>query len=306
MGSPTVVAKYTYSGDEPPQVAARLVDVAADGSTKTLVNRALWRLPSSGFQVFQLNPNGWHVDEGHKLRLELLPFDGSQANAATGTLSNYGRPTNNEPAITVEDLQLRVPVQETPGALNGLVTAPAKRVLPDRTGVELAVGNESIGSQTIADYVATNYPCPEGTTGPGGGDCTPIPVIGKIKVIRATVKGKFLTARVKCAGANDSCADARVAFKGAPKKGKKGRGVTLATKGNVTAPAGKTISVKLKLTGKARKLFKDSKKRKVVRRHGKKRVKVKKIKGLRSLRARVLIGGKGSGFVNVKRTGKVR
>jgi len=129
-------------------------------------------------------------------------------------------------------------------------------------------------------------------------------VIGKIKVVGATVKGKTLTARVSCAGSNDSCADARVQFKGAPKKGK-GKGVILATKGNVRAPAGKTVAVKFNLTAKARKLFKDSKKRKVIRKRGKKRVKVIKVKGLKSLRTQVLIGGRGSGFVTVKRTGKV-
>jgi len=306
MGSPTVIAKYTYSGDQLPQVAARLVDVAPDGSTKTLVDRNLWRLPGQGFQVFQLHPNGWHVQPNHKLRLELLPFDGGAANPVDGTLVNYGRPTDNQPAVTVEDLQLRIPVQEQPGALNGLVTAPAKRVLPDRPGVELAPGNEAIGSQTIADYVEQQYSCPPGTTGPAGGDCTHVPVVGKVKVVGAKVKGKVLTARIQCAAANDSCAKAAVKFKGAPKKGKKGKGVLLATKAGVNVAAGKTVAVKLNLTAKARKLFKDSKKRKVVRKHGKKKVKKIKVKGLKSLRAQVLIGGKSTGFVTVKRIGKVR
>ncbi|MCB8914648.1 MAG: acetylxylan esterase [Thermoleophilales bacterium] len=306
MGSPTVIAKYTYTSNDPPQVAARLVDVSADGTTKTLVNRGIWRLNGTGFQVFQLNPNGWHVDEGHYLRLELLPFDGGQADAATGTLANFGRPTNNQPAITVEDLQLRIPVREQPGAVNGLVKAPVKRVLPDRPDVALAPGNEAIGSQTVAEYVADAYPCPEGTSGPGGGDCTPNPVIGKIQIVKATVKGKTLTARVKCAGSNDSCAKATVKFKGAPKKGKKGRGVILAKKSGVTAAAGKTVSVRFNLTGKARKLFRDSKKRKVVRKHGRKKVKYVKVKGLKSLRSQVLVNGKGSGYLTVKRTGKVK
>ena len=304
MGSPTVIAKITQAGDDS-QLAARLVDVSADGSTKILINRALWRPASSGFQVFQLNPNGWHVEEGHKLRLELLPFDGGNADPVAGLLANFGRPSNNQQPATIEDLTLRIPVQEAPGSLGGLVTAPAKRVLPDRPGVEIAPGNEAIGSQTIAEYVAEGYPCPAGTTGPGGGDCTPIPVVGKIKIAKATVKGKFLTARVFCAAANDRCARARVVFRGAPKRGK-GKGVKLAAKGNVRSKAGKTVTVRFKLTNKARKLFKDTRKRKVVRKRGKKRVKVVKVKGLRKLRTRVVIGGKNSGFVNVKRVGKVR
>ncbi|HNH86017.1 MAG TPA: hypothetical protein PLE93_02850, partial [Solirubrobacterales bacterium] len=55
----------------------------------------------------------------------------------------------------------------------------------------------------------------------------------------------------------------------------------------------KTATVKLNLTARARKLFKDSKK-------GKRR-----IKGLKSLKATVLINGKSAGKITVKRTGKV-
>lgn len=322
MGSPTVIGNFTFDGDQPPQVASRLVDVSPDGTTKTLVNRGVTRLAEAGFSVFQLYPNGWHVAEGHKLRLELLPFDGGQAVAAAGLLSNFSRPTNNQPEINVDFLELRIPVREQPGALGGLVAAPSKRVLPDRPGVELAPGNEAIGSQTIEEYIAGELPCPEGTTGtggadctpipcppgttgPGGNDCTPNPTIGKVKVLRATVKGKQLTARIRCAGVNDRCAKAAIVFKGAPKRGK-GKGVTLARKRGVTVAAGKTATVRFKLTGKARKLFKDTRKRKVIRKRGKKRVKVVKVRGVRKLRTRVLVSGKGSGFVVVKRNGKVR
>lgn len=287
MGSPTVIAKIVQAGDNS-HLAARLVDVSADGSTKILVNRGIWRTATSGFQVFQLNPNGWHVDQGHKLRLEILPFDGGNADATAGLLSNFDRPSNGQQPATIEDLELRIPVREAPGSLNGLVTAPAKRVMPDRPGVELAPGNAAIGSQTLEQYRAENYP-----------------VIGKIKITGATVKGKTLTAKVTCAAANDSCGDATVSFKGAPKKGK-GKGVVLGTKSNVDAPAGKTVSVRFNLTAKARKLFKDSKKRKVFRRHGKRQVKIVKVKGLKSLRTQVLIAGRSSGYITVKRNGKVK
>ncbi|MCB0857837.1 MAG: acetylxylan esterase [Solirubrobacterales bacterium] len=287
MGSPTVIAKITQAGSDS-QLAARLVDVAPDGSTKILISRGLWRPANSGYQVFQLTPNGWQVEEGHKLRLEILPFDGGQANPALGTLANFGRPSNNQQPATIENLELRIPVREAAGALNGLVSAPAKRVLPDRPGVELAPGNEAIGSETLEQYRQENYPA-----------------VGKIKIVSATVKGKTLTAKVSCASANDSCAKAKLSFKGAPKKGK-GKGVVLATKSGVTAGSGKTVSVRMNLTSKARKLFKDTKKRKVVRRGGKKRVKMVKVSGLKSLRSQVLINNKGSGFITVKRTGKVK
>ena len=124
-------------------------------------------------------------------------------------------------------------------------------------------------------------------------------------MVGATVKGKLLTARISCAAANDSCAKAKVQFKGAPKKGK-GKGVILATKSGVTAGGGKTVSVKFNLTSKARKLFKDSKKRKVIRKNGRKQVKTVKAKGLKQLRSQVLINGKGSGYLTVKRNGPVK
>ena len=287
MGSPTVIAEITQAGNDS-QLSARLVDVSPDGSSKILVNRGVWRPANSGFQVFQLNPNGWHVAEGHKLRLEILPFDGGKRRPGSSLLSNFSRPSNNQQPATIENLELRIPVREQPGALAGLVTAPEKRVMPDRPGAELAPGNEAIGSESLEDYRKANYP-----------------VIGKIKVVGATVKGKLLTARISCAAANDSCAKAKVQFKGAPKKGK-GKGVILATKTGVTAGAGKTVSVRFNLTSKARKLFKDSKKRKVIRKNGRKRVKIVKVKGLKQLSAQVLINGKGSGFVTVKRNGQVK
>lgn len=286
MGSPTVIAKITQAGDES-TLAFRLVDVSPDGTTKSLVARTAYRSPGDGLQVVQLNANGWTVEEGHKLRLEILPFDGGSATPADGMFNNYSRPSNAQQPATIEDLELRIPVQEAPGALNGLVTAPTKRVLPNRPDVELAPGNAAIGSQTIEQYRKANYP-----------------VVGKIKVAGATVKGRILTARVSCAAANDQCANARVSFKGAPARGK-GRGVVLATKANVAGAAGKTVSVRFNLTAAARKLFKDSKVRKVIRKRGKKRVKVVRVNGLRSLRTQVLIGGKPAGFVTVKRTGKV-
>ncbi|MGK2955815.1 MAG: CocE/NonD family hydrolase C-terminal non-catalytic domain-containing protein [Solirubrobacterales bacterium] len=78
MGATTVIAKIGVTGDGS-QIAARLVDVSPDGSDKILVSRGLWRPDGSGFQVFQLFANGWKVEPGHILRLELLPRDSEQA-----------------------------------------------------------------------------------------------------------------------------------------------------------------------------------------------------------------------------------
>ena len=56
MGSPTVLATIRLTGRELRELAARLLDVAPDG-TETLVDRQLYR-PQVGTarQVFQLHP----------------------------------------------------------------------------------------------------------------------------------------------------------------------------------------------------------------------------------------------------------
>ena len=277
LGSPTVVAKITQAGNNS-QIAARLVDVSADGTQKILVNRALWRPANSGFQVFQLNPNSWKVEQGHVLRLELLPKDGGGTSA--DLLSNYGRPSNGQQPATIEMVDLRIPVVEAPGALNGLVKAPAPKVLPDRPGVELAKGYEAIGSETLAEYTAD-------------------PVVGKPKVTgKVIVKGKVLKAKIKCGVGNVRCSKISLAFKGAPKKGKKGKGLLVAKRKGMSARPGQTRTVTLKLTKKARKFFKDRK----VRKNGKKKTR----RGPNSLRSKVLVNGKKAGFKTVVRVAKVK
>jgi len=126
LGSPTVIAKFTLPG-ETSQVAARLLDVAPSGE-ETLIARGLWRPESGGptKQAFQLHANGWHFDQGHLAKLELLPADDGG-----GPLGGYGRPSNDQQQVTVSNLQLRLPVREKPGALGGVVSAPAPKFVPD-------------------------------------------------------------------------------------------------------------------------------------------------------------------------------
>ena len=212
MGSPTVIARIAQSGVNS-QIAARLVDVAPDGATKTLVNRALWRpAATTEHQVFQLQPNGWKVEQGHRLRLELLPGDYSGA-----PLANFGRPSNSQQPATVSDLELRVPVLDEPGAAGGAVEAPAKRVLPDRPGARLAPGFERSGSVTLAG--------------------------GPTLVGRATVSGNRLTARVACEDGYRCPGTTRLI--GAPAKGGKGKGITVATisTGGLAFGSSKPVSV---------------------------------------------------------------
>ena len=298
LGSPTVVADITLPGDNS-QIAARMVDVSPDGTTKQLVDRALWRPAKSGFQVFQLNPGAWKVEAGHVLRLELLSKDAAGTKA--DQLANYGRPSDGQQPATISKLDLRVPVTEAPGSLGGLVKAPAKKVLPDRPGVELAPGYGAIGSQTIAEYTADNTPCPEGQTGtPPNCVTPPNPIVGSLSLNgNPTIKGKTMKVKVVCKIGFDSCTKTSFSFKGAPKgKSKKGKGLLVASGSAPAATSGGTKTVTFKLTRKARKFFKDKK----IRKHGKK----KTVKGPKKLRAAVKAGGKSAGTTTIKRVGRVR
>jgi hypothetical protein len=121
-GSPTIVAKLTTPGAND-MVAARLYDV--DGATQRLIARGVQRPLNPGGgpteQVFQLHPQAWTVQPGHVLKLELLAQDAQYLRTATG-----------QQAVTVSDLQLRLPVVDAPGKdLGGLtVASPAAKIVP--------------------------------------------------------------------------------------------------------------------------------------------------------------------------------
>ncbi len=141
LGSPTVIADYVSTGENN-QIAARLMDVAPNGDQK-LIARGLWRPEVSAEplqQVFQLHANGWKFEDGHVAKLELIPQDTPYSNTAPGQTD-----------IDVSNLELRLPVVETPGSLSGLVTAPAEKVLPGTT--QLAPGFDS--GPPVTRFVAT-------------------------------------------------------------------------------------------------------------------------------------------------------
>jgi dienelactone hydrolase len=274
MGATTVIAEIALPGDNS-QIAARLVDVSPDGTTKTLVERGLWRPENSGYQVFQLFANGWKVEAGHVLRLELLPRDAGQTTPG-GFLNNYGRPSNGQQSAFIGNIDVRVPVLESPGSLGGLVTAPAPRVLPDRPGVELAPG--------YTDAVA---------------------IKGRIDLAgKPEAKRYKLRTQLSCDGdAFYSCPESEIAFKGAPKNGKRGKGVVIAEGSEIKIAAGETAGRRFNLTDEGRKILRH---RKVVKRTKSGKQIVKYVKGLRKLRAEVLINGESAGFTTILRTGKVR
>jgi predicted acyl esterase len=226
MGSPTVIADFTLPGDTS-QVAARLLDVAPDGQ-ETLVARGLWRPETGGptEQVFQLFPNGWTFAEGHVAKLELLPADTNP-----GPVGGYGRASNSQQPVTVQDLELRLPVVERPGTFKGFVGALAKKFLPN--GYELA-----------ADFAALRNPHP------------------KIRKGKLVVDGSKLVGGLKCPGAFAACNRVKVAVMVsggalASKKLEIAKGKLRKLRG------GKTKKIKLKLNAKGHELLADGGKLKV-------------------------------------------
>lgn len=107
LGAPTVAARISVSGARPvdAEIAARLWDVSADGATRRLVARGLYRPQPGARQLFQLHPGAWRFEPGHTLELELLGGD-----------APYARPSNSRFAIDVRRLRLRLPVRQRPGA----------------------------------------------------------------------------------------------------------------------------------------------------------------------------------------------
>ena len=120
IGAATVIAtmKATSTPGAPyPYVAAHLFDVAPGGQTETLVARQTYRLSGPGSQVFQLYPQGWHFAAGHTIRLELVGQD-----------APYSRPDTFPGAVTVSNLELRLPTLEQPDCTT--VLSPAPPVVP--------------------------------------------------------------------------------------------------------------------------------------------------------------------------------
>ncbi len=101
VGAPRITARLMVSGTPPAdsQIAARLWDVAPDGSSQRLVARGLYR-PSDGRNAWQLHPAAWRFRPGHTPELELLGSD-----------APYARPSNDSFEIEVRDLRLTLPVR---------------------------------------------------------------------------------------------------------------------------------------------------------------------------------------------------
>ncbi|MFT3865700.1 MAG: CocE/NonD family hydrolase [Solirubrobacterales bacterium] len=219
MGSPTIIADLESPGSES-ELAARLVDVSPEG-TESLVARALYRpTPGSGQVVFQLHPQGYHFAAGHVAKLELLPSD-----------SPYGRASNDQEAITVSDLELRLPVVEQPGALGGLVQAPAPKVVPP--GYELSA--EYAEGQSVAGGSNT------------GSSAVKVGITGLAGRMRATRRRLLVPLRCHGEGACSGRLSVTV------RRGRAGHRVVLG-RGAYSIAAGRSTRMRLSLTKGARRL----------------------------------------------------
>jgi hypothetical protein len=223
LGSTTVVATIANPVANS-EIAARLLDVAPDG-TETLVARQLYR-PEVGTsrQVLQLHPSGHLFVAGHVAKLELLPKD-----AGGGTLDSYGRPANDQGDIMVSNLDLRLPTVEGPGASGGQITSPVALPLPC--------------GQTIAQqYSSAAYV--RATVGSGKvkrkGKSVKVPVDSAPSGTACRVQVRLIDKKPKKKEHKRS-ADA------AKKKGKKKGNKKVLGKGTATIAAGQSGAVKVKL-----------------------------------------------------------
>jgi predicted acyl esterase len=219
MGSPTVIADINAPGGES-EIAARLLDVAPNGK-ESLVARALLRPGVGGKEfVFQLHPQGYRFEPEHIAKLELLPSD-----------PPYGRTDNLQQTIEVENLELRLPVLEEPGAGGGIVQEPAPVVLPK-------------GDQPSIDNQGASIPAGAAATSTQSGTKNPI-ALGKGK-LRATKKR--LLVKLRCPGPN-ACSGTLTVNVGKRK---------LAS-GAYEVPSGVTTTLRLPLTKAGRAYIKKTK-----------------------------------------------
>jgi hypothetical protein len=117
LGAPRVAARLAVDGAEPEvtQVAARLWDVAPDGSSQRLVARQLYRPRGAGRESFGLFANGWRFEAGHRPKLELLGAD-----------VPFGRPSNASFSIAVSDVAVSLPLRVR-GERAGAVRCASRR-----------------------------------------------------------------------------------------------------------------------------------------------------------------------------------
>jgi hypothetical protein len=229
MGSPTIIADVE-SPSPNSEIAARLFDVSPEGEDR-LIARGVYR-PEGGNQqmVFQLHPQAYHFAEGDEVELELLPSD-----------FPYMRYSNLQANVTVSNLELRLPVNESPGSLGGLVQTPAPKVVP--VGYTLAKEFETKSSGG-------------GNSGGGGSKSNPAPAPVKVGVGtlagKLTANGSAILVPMSCNEVGACSGKDSFSIK---QKGKKNR--TTIASASYSIPVGKTMTVRMPLTKTGRKVVKE-------------------------------------------------
>jgi predicted acyl esterase len=226
MGSPTIIANIV-SPSPNSEIAARLLDVSPEG-TESLLARGLYR-PVGGNQeiVFQLHPQAYHVSAGHVVKLELLPSD-----------FPYGRFSNLQTNVTVNSLELRLPVMEQPGSLGGLVQTPAPKVVPP-------------GYTLAAEFEQKAPPNPPAPVTPAPKPVTPAKVGFAGIAGKLTANRKAVIVPVRCS--SDGACTGSLSF--SMKKSRK-KVSTIIARGNYSLTASTATNVKVPLTKAGRKLIK--------------------------------------------------
>jgi predicted acyl esterase len=227
MGSPTIIANIE-SPSPNSEIAARLVDVGPEG-TETLIARGLYR-PNGGSQeiVFQLHPQAYHFAAGHVPKLELLSSD-----------VPYGRWSNLQTNVTVNSLELRLPVMDQPGSLGGLVQTPAPKVVPP-------------GYTLAAEFEQPAPPNPPAPVTPAPKPVTPAKVGFAGIAGKLTANRKAVIVPVRCS--SDGACTGSLSFS-TKKSGKKAS--RMIARGNYSLATSTATNVKVPLTKAGRKIVKN-------------------------------------------------
>jgi hypothetical protein len=218
MGAPTVISNMSVANGPESQVAARLW--AVSDRKQRLIARGIFRPSRSGAQVFQLNGNVYRFEPGTEIQLQLLPKDGVRL----APIASSFRPSNDQKAVRISDVDIRLPLAERPGTRRG-VKKPLPKVLP--RGGKLALDYRSAGAISLARW--------SGRPTVRGG---------------ITAAGRSLRVKVACPLSGATCGPAAVTISKAGR-----RGPRLATGRGIKVPAGRMRTVSLKLTGAGRKLL---------------------------------------------------
>ncbi len=181
---------------------------------ETLVNRGLWRPKTDPGFVKQVFQ--LHPNGWHFAAGHIAKLELLPNDAP------YGLPSNDQQQVQVKDLHLTLPVLEKPGSVGGVVKAKTPKLLPK--GYDLAPGFANFGKIRAQS-------------------------VGKLDV-----RGTRLAAQVSCPAGWAFCRKGKITVRGAPKHGRRGRG--LIAKGSFSAQGGKTKTLRLRMNRRGRRYFK--------------------------------------------------